>query len=174
MKALIATRISGLEAANKALRSENAERERIEASLRQAQRIALDFSNMLQAISANLEMMGRRVEERRLDEAVRFVESAGAAVERASALTFLAAPVRIDLLVTDLGLPNGSNGRLVADAARERRPDLPVLFITGYAGSALERQLAPGMQVIGKPFMLETLAAQVGALIGRIMDPAMS
>jgi len=184
MKALIATRISGLEAANKALRSENAERERIEASLRQAQRIkaagrltgsiAHDFSNMLQAISANLEMMGRRVEERRLDEAVRFVESAGAAVERASALTFLAAPVRIDLLVTDLGLPNGSNGRLVADAARERRPDLPVLFITGYAGSALERQLAPGMQVIGKPFMLETLAAQVGALIGRIMDPAMS
>lgn len=418
MQALIATRISELEAANKALCSGNAERERIEASLRQAQRIkaasrltgsiAHDFSNMLQAISANLEMMRRRVEERRLDEAVRFVESAGAAVERAAALTcrllasarrqalvpqivgldelvagldeqvrctvgpaievdlrtnsglwvvscdpnhlekallslavsareampeggrlcfstrpvcwgmadptcqndarpgeyveiavtdtgmgmdentrahvfepffdtepagqgtcsglsqlygfmqqsgglvqldsspgqgttvrlylprhrqakedtergsgaeagsvgngmtlllvgnegiaremaanslremgyevlqaadgptaldFLAAPVRIDLLVTDVGLPNGSNGRLVADAARERRPDLPVLFITGYAGSALERQLAPGMQVIGKPFMLETLAAQVGALMGRIMDPAMS
>lgn len=99
--------------AMKALRSGNAERERIEASLRQAQRIkaagrlagsiANDFSNMLQAISANLEMMRRRVEERRLDGAVRFVESAGAAVERAAALTcWLLASARRQALVPQI------------------------------------------------------------------------
>jgi len=41
----------------------------------------------------------------------------------------------------------------VADAARERRPGLPVLFITGHADGALDGQLAPGMEVIGKPFV---------------------
>jgi len=96
------------------------------------------------------------------------------AADGPTALDLLAAAVRIDLLVTDVALPNGPNGRQVADTARERRPDLPVLLVTGYAGSALERQLAPGMQVIGKPFMLETLAAQVGTLMASIMDPAVS
>jgi len=93
------------------------------------------------------------------------------AADGATALNLLAASVRIDLLVADVGLPNGPSGRQVADAAREGRPDLPVLFITGYA---LETQLAPGMQVISKPFMLETLATQVGALVRKPMDPAMS
>jgi len=72
---------------------------------------------------------------------------------------------RVDLLVTDVGLPGGMNGRQVAEAARERRPGLPVLFITGYAGSALDGQLAPGMEVIGKPFALDTLAAKVRAML---------
>ena len=44
---------------------------------------------------------------------------------------------RIDLLVTDVGLPGGLNGRQMADAARIRRPDLKVLFITGYAENAV-------------------------------------
>ncbi len=72
---------------------------------------------------------------------------------------------RVDALVTDVGLPGGLNGRQVADAARERRPGLPVLFITGYAGSALEEHLAPGMAVIGKPFTLDALAARVQAML---------
>lgn len=67
--------------------------------------------------------------------------------------------------MTDVGLPGGLNGRQVADAARERRPGLPVLFITGYAGSALEGLLAPGMEVIGKPFALDALAARVRAML---------
>ncbi len=71
----------------------------------------------------------------------------------------------VDILVTDVGLPGGLNGRQVADAAREARPGLPVLFITGYAGAALEEALAPGMAMIGKPFTLDTLAAQVGAML---------
>ena len=51
------------------------------------------------------------------------------------------------------------NGRQVAEAARERQPGLPVLFITGYAGAALP----PGVEVIGKPFELDTLARRVQA-----------
>jgi len=61
---------------------------------------------------------------------------------------------RPDLLVTDVGLPNGMNGRQVAEAVRERWPGLPVLFITGHAGTVLPS----GVEVIGKPFGLDTLA----------------
>ncbi len=68
---------------------------------------------------------------------------------------------RIDLLVTDVGLPNGMNGRQVAEAARERWPGLPVLFITGYAGG----RLPPGAEVIGKPYELNALARRVQALV---------
>ena len=68
---------------------------------------------------------------------------------------------RLNVLVTDVGLPGGLNGRQVADAVREVLPGLPVLFTTGYAGDALARCLAPGMEVIGKPFTLDALAARV-------------
>jgi PAS domain S-box-containing protein len=73
----------------------------------------------------------------------------------------------LDLLVTDVGLPNGLNGRQVADAAREHRPSLPVLLITGYAGGALEGQLAPGMAVLSKPFRLDVLAAKMRDMIDK-------
>ncbi|MFD1109043.1 PAS domain S-box protein [Pseudoroseomonas ludipueritiae] len=66
-----------------------------------------------------------------------------------------------DLLVTDVGLPNGMNGRQVAEVARERIPGLPVLFITGYASTALP----PGVEVIGKPFALDALARRVQAIL---------
>ena len=82
-----------------------------------------------------------------------------------AALHLLRSTARADLLVTDVGLPGGLNGRQVADAARERWPDLPVLFITGYAGGALEGQLASGMVVIGKPFGLDVLATRVRAML---------
>jgi len=82
-----------------------------------------------------------------------------------AALRLLRSGVRIDVLVTDVGLPGGLNGRQVADAVRERRPGVPVLFITGYAGSALESELAPGMEVISKPFALDALAARVRAIL---------
>jgi PAS domain S-box-containing protein len=82
-----------------------------------------------------------------------------------AAMRLLLSEPRIDALVTDVGLPGGLNGRQVAEAARENRPMLPVLFITGFAGSVLKEQLAPGMQVIGKPFALETLALRVQAMM---------
>ena len=83
----------------------------------------------------------------------------------AGALRLLRSCGRVDVLVTDVGLPGGLNGRQVADAARDGRPGLPVLFITGYAGAALEEALAPGMAMAGKPFTLDALAAQVGAML---------
>ena len=73
----------------------------------------------------------------------------------------------IDLLITDVGLPNGMNGRQLADAARSQRPDLRVLFITGYAESAAvsDGRLGPGMEVITKPFGLHKLATQIRAMV---------
>jgi PAS domain S-box-containing protein len=76
--------------------------------------------------------------------------------------------VRIDLLLTDVGLPGGMNGRQLADAARQRRPDLKVLFITGYADAMAvgNGHMEQGMQVMTKPFGLDTLASRVQGIIG--------
>jgi len=82
-------------------------------------------------------------------------------------LRILRTEVRIDLLITDVGLPGGFNGRQVADAARQTRPDLKVLFVTGYAENAAvgNGQFGPGMQVITKPFQMTALAQRVRAII---------
>ena len=82
-------------------------------------------------------------------------------------LKVLQSDVRIDLLVTDVGLPGGMNGRQMADAARVGRPDLKVLFITGYAENAAvgNGHLAPGMAVVTKPFPIETMAARIRSMI---------
>ena len=75
-----------------------------------------------------------------------------------SALPILRSNVRLDLMVTDVGLP-GLNGRQLAEIARQHRPDLQVLFVTGYAEHAVERAgfLEPGMEMVSKPFTLATL-----------------
>ncbi len=85
----------------------------------------------------------------------------------AAGLAVLQTGRRIDLLVTDVGLPGGMNGRQVADAARTLRPELKVLFITGYAENALvsDGQLETGMYVMTKPFAMEALAARITAVI---------
>ena len=80
-----------------------------------------------------------------------------------AALHLLDAGARIDLLVTDVGLPSGMNGRQVAESVRERLPTIPLLFITGYAGI----ELPPGSVVIDKPFDLDTLARRVQAALAR-------
>ena len=82
------------------------------------------------------------------------------AVDGPSGLKILRSDQRIDLLVTDVGLP-GMNGRQVADQARESRPDLKILFITGYAESVAiaDGFLQPGMEMITKPFDLDHLAS---------------
>ncbi|HZZ70239.1 MAG TPA: hybrid sensor histidine kinase/response regulator, partial [Phenylobacterium sp.] len=74
---------------------------------------------------------------------------------------------RIDLLITDVGLPGGMNGRQVADAARVTRPDLKVLFVTGFAENAAfgNGHLPPGMEVIGKPFVMVDLASKISDII---------
>jgi PAS domain S-box-containing protein len=87
----------------------------------------------------------------------------------AAGLKVLESSTRIDLLVTDVGLPGGMNGRQVADAARLLRPGLKVLFITGYAENAAvgNGHLDPGMQVLTKPFNMEDLASRISGLIER-------
>jgi PAS domain S-box-containing protein len=93
-----------------------------------------------------------------------------AAIEAAdgnSGLKVLQSNARIDLLITDVGLPGGINGRQIADAARTSRPDLKVLFITGYAENAVMRggYLEPGMQIMIKPFTMEALATRIQDVI---------
>ncbi|RVU17215.1 ATP-binding protein [Methylobacterium oryzihabitans] len=84
------------------------------------------------------------------------------AADGPAGLRLLSSPARIDLLVTDVGLP-GINGRQLADQARERRPGLKVLFITGYAEAAAIATgfLEPGMHMITKPFPVEALARKL-------------
>ena len=86
-----------------------------------------------------------------------------------SGLRILESDMRIDLLITDVGLPGGLNGRQVADAARRSRPNLKVLFITGYAENAAvgNGHLDPGMEVITKPFVMANLGAKIRELIDR-------
>jgi PAS domain S-box-containing protein len=82
-------------------------------------------------------------------------------------LQVLLSKARIDLLITDVGLPGEMNGRQFATAARKCRPDLKVLFITGCGATAVmsHGHLAPGMHVMTKPFALDALASRINGLI---------
>jgi CheY-like chemotaxis protein len=85
----------------------------------------------------------------------------------AAALEILQTRQTIDLLVSDVGLPGGMNGRQLADAARLKRPGLKVLFVTGYAENAAlgNGQLEPGMHVLTKPFSIPALSERVKGLL---------
>jgi CheY-like chemotaxis protein len=89
------------------------------------------------------------------------------AADGPTGLKVLQSKAKIDLLITDVGLPGGINGRQVADAARLLRPDLKVLFITGYAQNAVvgNGHLDAGMQVLTKPFAMETLARRIKCMV---------
>jgi CheY-like chemotaxis protein len=91
------------------------------------------------------------------------------AADGPAGLQVLRSNARIDLLVTDVGLPGGMNGRQVADAGRAVRPGLKVLFITGYAENAVlsHGHLEPGMHVLTKPFAMDALATRIKDLIRR-------
>ncbi|OCR22213.1 histidine kinase [Pseudomonas syringae] len=82
------------------------------------------------------------------------------------ALPLLQGAERIDLLITDVGLP-GMNGRQLAEIARQQRPALQVLFITGYAPSAENRSdfLDSGMDMLAKPFSVDELALRIRKMI---------
>ncbi len=89
------------------------------------------------------------------------------AADGASGIKVLQSGAKIELLITDVGLPNGMNGRQVADAARTLRPGLKVLFITGYAENAAvgNGHLEPGMELLTKPFTMQALALKVADMM---------
>lgn len=93
--------------------------------------------------------------------------SALEAADGVAGLQILQSGAHIDLLVSDVGLPGGMNGRQMADAARVARPDLKVLFITGYAENAAigNGQLGQGMHVMTKPFTMKAFATRVRTII---------
>jgi PAS domain S-box-containing protein len=90
------------------------------------------------------------------------------AADGPSGLQILQSPQRVDLLITDIGLP-GLNGRQMADAARLLRPGLKVLFMTGYAESAAASNgfLEPGMAMVTKPFPIDVLTSRIRMMLER-------
>ena len=89
------------------------------------------------------------------------------ATDGPSAMKLLESDRRIDLLITDVGLPGGMNGRQLADAARVRRSQLKILFITGYAENAAIKNglLEPGMAVLAKPFAMSALGSKIREML---------
>ncbi|HEX3863672.1 MAG TPA: response regulator [Stellaceae bacterium] len=83
------------------------------------------------------------------------------------ALAILQSENSIDFMITDVGLPGGINGRQLADTAQLHRPNLKVLFITGYADSSVIRKgvLGPGMHIMTKPFNLKELTSRVRVIL---------
>jgi PAS domain S-box-containing protein len=84
-----------------------------------------------------------------------------------SALRVIATENNLDLLVTDVGLPGGMNGRQVADAASTKFPNLKILFVTGYAENAVvgNGHLEPGMHILTKPFPIEELGRRIREIL---------
>ncbi|MHA6347549.1 ATP-binding protein [Roseivivax sp. CAU 1761] len=83
------------------------------------------------------------------------------------ALEVLRSDAAIDLMLTDIGLPKGMNGRQLAEAARQLRPELKIIFATGYDESAAAGagMLVPDIEVVRKPFDVDVLTAKVSALV---------
>jgi PAS domain S-box-containing protein len=86
-----------------------------------------------------------------------------------AALRVLARHTEIDVLFTDVGLPGGMTGRQLVDAARVRRPDLKVVYTTGYARNAIVHGgvLDPGTELLPKPFSFAALAAKIRTVLDR-------
>lgn len=82
-------------------------------------------------------------------------------------LQILESKRQVDLLITDVGLPGGMNGRQLADAGTALRSGLKVLFITGYAENAVigDGHLKPGMHVLTKPFGMDALANRITSIL---------
>jgi CheY-like chemotaxis protein len=95
------------------------------------------------------------------------------AIDAHAALPLLMSNARLDLMITDVGLP-GMNGRRLAEIARQYRPDLKILFVTGYAERATGDQefLEPGMEMVTKPFTLDALALKIRDMLAPRRKPA--
>jgi CheY-like chemotaxis protein len=85
-----------------------------------------------------------------------------------AALRIVDSETTIDLMFTDVVMPD-MNGRKLANAVQERRPNLPILFTTGYTRNAIVHNgiLDPGVELLIKPFTLETLSGKLRELLAR-------
>lgn len=94
------------------------------------------------------------------------------AADPQAAIDLLGEGHRFDLMISDVGLP-GMNGRQLAEVARRHLPDLPILFVTGYAENAAIRSgfLGTNMQMITKPFQIDMLAAKIGEMLTVEAEP---
>lgn len=90
------------------------------------------------------------------------------AADASQALQLAASHAGIEMLVTDIGLSGGTNGRQLAAKVQALRPGLKILLITGYVGDDASRNvpLDPGMQVMVKPFTLDAFAARIREMLG--------
>jgi CheY-like chemotaxis protein len=90
------------------------------------------------------------------------------AANGAQGLRLLAMRPDIKLLFTDIGLPEGMNGRELAEEAKRRRPGLKVLFTSGYARNAIVHhgRLDPGVELLPKPYLFDALGASVRRMLG--------
>ena len=123
---------------------------------------ATDSAEAKSVLVVEDEALVRMLVVQALEEAGFYVREAA---EAQRALELLRAHDNIRLMVTDVGLP-GLNGRKLADQARAQRPEMKVLFMTGYADSSLiEGVLPDGFGLITKPFDLDDLAARAHAMI---------
>jgi CheY-like chemotaxis protein len=92
-----------------------------------------------------------------------------AAPDARAALAYIAKEPGINLLLTDVGLRDGVNGRQLAEECLRQRPDLKVLFMTGYARNAIVHhgRVDPGVHLLSKPFTREALARKIAEMLGR-------
>lgn len=92
-----------------------------------------------------------------------------AAPDAASALQLLSQLPRVDLFFTDVGLPNGVNGRQLADEVKKLRPDIAVLFTTGYARNAIVHhgRLDPAVELLLKTYTQLDLVRKLRVILRR-------
>jgi CheY-like chemotaxis protein len=93
--------------------------------------------------------------------------------EASAALSMMDGQPKIDLLLTDIGLP-GINGRQLAEEATRRCPEIRVLYISGYARQAIAQDgvLDSGMELLSKPFTMDSLRQKVAQMFLRHADPS--
>jgi PAS domain S-box-containing protein len=96
------------------------------------------------------------------------------ATNAAEALALIDSDTPIDLLFTDVVMPGGMNGRQLADEARKRRPDLKVLFTSGYTENAIVHhgRLDPGVLLLAKPYRKPQLAQMIRIALDAASDKA--
>ena len=142
----------------------------LEGAVREALRQGLSRGKLECTLRFTEESTGKplQVDRERAAQLVAAAETVAGLIKNPAALNPLEVLAWPGVLVTDVGLP-GMNGRQLAEIARQHRPGLKVLFMTGYAQNAAERQgfLEEGMDMVAKPFSIDLLANKIRTMIGQ-------